>query len=355
MKHKNGDTKRLHFGSSRQTMTLFFTLLGWLLGFSSVAFPCSAVARRGVDKDFHLAANYDWRAKGGIVYFSPRDQVKEAAIYMGQQASTSYSWITRYASLTLSQFGRDYPMQGINEQGLAGVVLMAPAAYPSVGKQGVMTENLWLQHQLDRFASVGEVADHLEDFGIKKISADLHWFFCDASGECATVEFLEGRPQIHRSRDERMHVVTNSPVSDSWSWYRQWRHAGRPLPEGYNSFARFTRLAWRWSFEGAIDLDLSLNDVALDGFTAWQSIFNLQKRSILVRLAGQGWRRLSFPDLRLGCSEDLPMLNLHKNEWQSYSASEVKELLKHATDGLADEEMHAISEAVQKSERVICK
>lgn len=326
-----------------------------MLSVSSVAFPCSAVARRGVDKDFHLAANYDWRARGGIVYFSPRDQIKDGAHHVEQRASVSYSWVSRYASLTLSQFGRDYPMQGMNERGLAGVVLMAPASYPSVGKLGVMTENLWLQYQLDQFASVEDVASHLQDFGIKKISADLHWFFCDAGGECATVEFLEGRPRIHRSRDERLHMVTNSPVSDSWSWYRQWVNSGAQLPEGYNSIARFTRLAWRSSVEGYLDLGFSLNDVALDGFTAWQSIFNLQKRSILVRLAGQDWRQLSFPDPRLGCGEDLPIFILNENGWQPYNSRDVRELLEDAINGLANEEVRAISEAVEKSERVICK
>jgi len=355
MKHKNFDSRWLHFGAGWQPRRVFPIFMSWLLGVSSVAFPCSAVARRGAEKGFHLAANYDWRARGGIAYFSPRDQIKEGSHHLDQRASVSYAWVSRYASLTLSQFGRDYPMQGINERGLAGVVLMAPASYPSVGKLGVMTENLWLQYQLDQFASVEDVASHIEDFGIKKISADLHWFLCDAGGECATVEFSEGRPEIHRSRDERLHVVTNSPVSDAWSWYRQWVNSGDQLPEGYNSIARFTRLAWRSSVEGYLDLGLSLNDVALDGFTAWQSIFNLQKRSILVRLAGQDWRQLSFPDPRLGCGEDLPMFSLNENRWQSYSSRDVRELLERATDGLANEEVRAISEAVEKSERVICK
>ena len=355
MKPKNSHSGCLRFAFRWQVHSFVLASMAGIFSLSSTAFPCSAVAKRGLNKGFHLAANYDWRAHGGFVFLSPRGQQKFSKIPSHHHSDAGKFWISRYASLTLSQFGRDYPMQGINERGLAGMVLVAPAQYPTIGKIGVITENLWLQYQLDQFSSIQEVAEHLDDFGIRKISADLHWFLCDASGECATVEFSEGQGRIYRTTDDRLQVLTNSPALESWDWYHEWSQSGRALPEGYGSMARFTRLAWRASHEGVLDLPSALDDVAQEGFTAWQTIFDLKRREMLVRLAGDDWRQISFNGLTLHCRQDLPMLSLAKQDWQPYRASEVREILKSATEGLAYEETQRITSAVTSSERVICK
>ncbi|MEI6834613.1 MAG: linear amide C-N hydrolase [bacterium] len=355
MKSKNSHSGCLRFAFRWQVRGLLSLSMAILFSLSSTAFPCSAVARRGLNKGVHLAANYDWRAHGGLVFLSPRGQQKFSKIPSHHPSDAGEFWLSRYASLTLSQFGRDYPMQGINERGLAGMVLVAPAKYPTIGKRGVITENLWLQYQLDQFSSIQEVAEHLDDFGIRKISADLHWFLCDSSGECATVEFSEGQRRIYRTTDDRLQVLTNSPALESWAWYHEWSQSGRELPVGYGSMARFTRLAWRASHEGVLDLTSALNDVAQSGFTAWQTIFDLKRREMLVRLAGDDWRQVSFNGLTLHCRQDLPMLNLAKQDWQPYKASEVREILKSATEGLAYDENQRITSAVTSSERVVCK
>ena len=322
---------------------------------NSVAYPCSAIARHNLEGEFELAANFDWKARGGHVFLSPRGQIKAAEELSKQRYYRPVRWVSRYASLTLSQFGRDYPMQGINERGLSGAVLMAPASYPRYGRYGVITENLWLQHQLDQYATIQEVSAHLNDFGIRKISADLHWFLCDASGECATIEFSEGSPRIYRTSDKRMHVITNSPVQVSWGSFQQWKESSRPLPQGYMSIARFIRLAWNLSGDGAVDLGAILNDAALDGFTAWQSIFSTRQRSVSTRLAGSDWLRVSFAGLKLECNRDLPMLNLKDGSWKAYDPAEVHELLKSALDGLTPDEASDIELAVRKSESVLCR
>jgi hypothetical protein len=355
MKSKNSHSGCLRFAFRWQVRGLLSVSMAIVFSLSSTAFPCSAVARRGLNKGFHLAANYDWRAHGGLVFLSPRGQQKFSKIPSHHPFDAGEFWLSRYASLTLSQFGRDYPMQGINERGLAGMVLVAPAQYPTIGKRGVITENLWLQYQLDQFSSIQEVAEHLYDFGIRKISADLHWFLCDASGECATVEFSEGQRRIYRTTDDRLQVLTNSPALESWAWYQEWSQSGRELPVGYGSMARFTRLAWRASHEGVLDLTSALDDVAQNGFTAWQTIFDLKRREMQVRLAGDDWRQVSFNGLTLHCRQDLPMLNLAKQDWQAYKASEVREILKSATEGLAYDETQRITSAVTSSERVICR
>lgn len=300
-----------------------------------------------------MGANFDWNTRGGIAFLSPRHQAKSASMVVAVKGRPA-KWISSYASLTISQFGRDYPMQGINEAGLAGAVLMAPAQYPASGPEGNLTENLWLQYQLDRFATVSDVVLHAADFGIQKISADLHWILCDKTGECAAVEYIEGRPHIYRSRDERYNILTNSAYALAWQSYVDWSSSNQPLPKGYQSLARFIRLAFNQNSPNLKSIEQTLDDVALPGFTAWQTVFDLSNHSLKVRVEGGSWREVTFNLLSLNCSENLPMSELVNGVWTAYDGRVVGDLIQRATSGVPKEEASLIIEAKQLSETISC-
>ncbi len=317
------------------------------------AFPCSAVYRQDSSNKAQLGANFDWNARGGILFLSPRQQVKSAgAIVAGK--GRPVTWISRYASITLSQFGRDYPMQGINEAGLAGAVLMAPAQYPVTGPAGYITENLWLQYQLDRFATVSDVILHVADFGIHKISADLHWMLCDKTGECATIEYIDGRPHIYKSRDVARNVLTNSPYALAWQTYLDWSASNRPLPQGYQSSARFIRLAFSQINPNLKSMEETLDDVALPGFTAWQTVFELSTSSLKVRVEGGSWSDVAFELSRLHCSPKLMMYELGHDVWTPYDGRVVEDLIARATVGIPKNEVALIFESKRLSEQISC-
>lgn len=319
------------------------------------SYSCSAVARLSDHGMPFVAANYDWQARDGIVYLSPRGQIKSASIRGKASKQDGISWTSTFASLTVSQFGRDYPMQGINEKGLMGAVLVAPASYPNGGEVGVITENLWLQYQLDNYESVYDVLLHLGDLGISKISADLHWFLCDATGECGIVEFTPGGAKMFRSRDPSSQIVTNSPVLDSWQHYQSWQASNLPVPQGYSSLSRFVRLALSQMEPTAIRLVDTLNDVALEGFTAWQSVFDLKGRSFEIRSWKGQFHKISFEGFSLDCAQSLPVLNLSKGVWHEYDSAMTNALLREATRGLPVKEIQAIEASVKRSEDIRCR
>ena len=318
------------------------------------AYPCSAVYRKTTRDHLQMGANFDWKARGGIAFLSPRGQAKSARMIGTGKGRPAARWISRYASLTLSQFGRDYPMQGINEVGLAGAVLMAPARYPVSGPAGNITENLWLQYQLDRFATVNDVVLHAADFGIHKISADLHWILCDKTGECAAIEYIDGRPHVYRSRDERYNILTNSSYAPAWRAYIDWSASNQPLPQGYQSSARFIRLAFSQSSPRLKTIEDTLDDVALPGFTAWQTVFDLSTHSLKVRVEGGSWGVLAFGFSSLNCSENLPMYDLGSGVWTPYDGRVVEDLIQRAILGIPKEEVSLIIEAKRLSERISC-
>ena len=352
---KPKSNKPLPFLTNSRVRTLWWSLsLGALLGVDvSPSKACSVIA--GAPGSEILGGNYDWHARGGIAFLSPRRQVKFSKAHRGKKTHANVTWTSQYASLTLSQFGRDYPMQGINEKGLAGMVLMGPSAYPREGAAGVIGENIWLQYQFDMFATVAEVAEHVRDFGIKKISADLHWFFCDADGECIVVEFINGSAVVYRGADLTVKALTNTSYANALSQYSSWARSQTALPSGYDSVARFIRLAADHSPDSRERVASQLDDVAKSGFTAWQTIFGLGTASFRVRLAGDIWQDISFDNHDLSCSSQQFMLHLSKKTWEPYDAQVVRTLLKHAVSGIPESEAQAIADAVDQSERVVCR
>ena len=321
------------------------------VGSTSSSLACSVIAA-APEAPALVGGNYDWTARGGIVFLSPRGQLKSAEL--GHTFSTDAEWSSRYASLTVSQFGRDFPMQGLNEQGLAGMVLIGPSAYPSDGPEGIVTENLWLQYQLDRFATVAEVEAHIHDLGFQRLSASLHWFLCDATNDCAVIEFIGGRPSVRRGNDLPIRSLTNTSYEQAMSFYVRWQESTSPMPEGYASSARFVRLAERRSARSWLDLAETLDQVSLAGFTAFQSLFDLQNRSLTVRLDRGRWHSINFENLPLDCGASLPMLNLSQGSWQVYDHNAVANLFTAAAAGAPELGGLVQDRVLRTSERVTC-
>lgn len=291
---------------------------------------CSALGS-SVEFPGFLAGNYDWHARGGLVYLSPRGQIKNSLDLGTNQRSVQ--WTSKLASLTISQFGRDYPMQGLNEAGLGGMVLAGAAEYPAEGQLGVLQEHHWLQYQLDHYRTIQEVVAHVNDFGIEKLSANLHWFLCDATGDCAAIEFLKGKAWVYRGQDLPIRGLTNTPYTSAMTSFRSWLESERVLPQGYASVSRFIRIGASRQSGGPVDLATVLDQVALHGFTAWQSVFDLGAKKVRVRLEGGDWFEFDFRGFDTGCSDKEFMADLTTGQWKAYDHGRIESLFSAAAQG----------------------
>jgi penicillin V acylase-like amidase (Ntn superfamily) len=335
-------------------------LIAGVLAVSQRVDACSAVA--GAEGRGYLGANFDWRARGGIVFESPRSQIKTAV--SPKTGQVTMTWVSRLASLTVSQFGRDFPMQGMNEAGLAGLVLMGQSGYPVAGALGSITENLWLQYQLDQYETVDQVVAHVQDLGIEKLSASLHWFFCDRSGRCAVVEFSEGRSVTYVGRHLDIRALTNSSYAAARHRFDAWRRSENPLPQGYDSFARFIRLAEmsRTPEFGSTmsSITAALDGVAAEGYTAWQTVFDLENRRFQIKLAegaaGKSyWQTFDVTGALILCGPDLRMLVLGQDDaWKNYDHEVVSAMFADAAQGTQGLDAATRQRILRTSESVIC-
>lgn len=214
-------------------------------------FPCTGVF---IDKgNMRLfGRTMDWKTGDCNVVVNERG-TKNKAIYL-QDNSKPAEWTTKYGSVTFNMmikfnlFERIYmwmkglhstsgPSCGLNEKGLYGGVfwIHPPPAVKYPADDGKPSMNDWqvLGYLLDTSASVKEALENLKKVrvsGFKEagFEVDQHWMIADRSGDCAVIEFPDGKLKVHRPPVPP--VITNSFYEHSRDYLKQFKGFGGRLP-----------------------------------------------------------------------------------------------------------------------------
>ena len=153
-----------------------------------------------------LAQNYDFYFGHGYLFSNPRGLEK---FTLTEPPQRSLAWRSRYSSITFNQFGCEFPMGGMNEAGLAAAIMFdEDGKFPPKENSSSLNELQWLQYQLDNFATVAEVREHLNRNLPYMAFVPLHYSLADSKGHSLTVEFADGRPVLHEF--DTFHVLTNT-------------------------------------------------------------------------------------------------------------------------------------------------
>jgi penicillin V acylase-like amidase (Ntn superfamily) len=184
-----------------------------------------------------VGKNYDWSIGEGLVIVNKRGVAKVACT-----ADTPARWTSEYGSITFNQYGRELPTGGMNEAGLVVESLwLDEAAYPPPDSRPTVSDLQWVQYQLDTAGSVDEV---VASDALIRINPDpaapLHFFVCDAQGDCAAIEFLDGQMVVHTGADMPYPALTNNTYTESEAFARGLTdHPLSPASEGGLSLKRF--------------------------------------------------------------------------------------------------------------------
>jgi hypothetical protein len=261
-----------------------------------------------------LGENYDFYYAHGAVFVNPAGLQKQA---LADNEDLPLRWVARLGSVTFNQFGRELPVSGMNEHGLA-IALMwnAEGGYPRVDSRKVaaINELQWIQYQLDNASSLNQVIASLATPPIRKIHADLHYALCDASGSCGIIEFLAGAARVYRDADYSPAALTNDSYATSLRFFEGYK--GGPfgsIPDKRTSLHHFARTAWlvrasqvNSESDGQARAFEILSQVSSDyefldlfrslvgrppSVTAWSIVFDPVGRSITYRTRGNAKRR----------------------------------------------------------------
>ena len=185
--------------------------------------------------------NFDWRLGDGRVFINKRGVAKRAISDQPDDEGNA-SWVSKYGSATFNLFGREFPLGGMNEAGLVvESMMLEKTQYPPKDSRPEMMISQWIQYQLDNFSRVEEVIASDSNLRIQASrDSKLHFFICEQSGICATIEFIGGELVYHTKERLPVKALTNSTYADSLSF---WRKEKLPESDKDKSIERFIRSA----------------------------------------------------------------------------------------------------------------
>jgi choloylglycine hydrolase len=223
--------------------------------------------------------NYDFDFGRGVLLVNPRG-LRKAGF-----TTTGPTWTARHGSVTFNQFGRGFPMGGINEAGLV-VELMwhEKAEYPAPDQRGAVGVLEWIQYQLDTASTVDEVIASDDRVRIQG-GTPLHYLIADRSGRAATIEFLRGRLLAHTADRLPVSVLTNDSYAESLAF---WRGQNGRRAAGSGSHERFARAADALSTvkrgeSASVERAFAVLQDASQKSTRWSIVYDQKQRVVHFR------------------------------------------------------------------------
>jgi len=260
--------------------------------------------------------NYDWFLGDGLVIINKRGITKTARSG-SQETPKLLTWTSKYGSATFNQYGREFPMGGMNEAGLVVETMMLDETeYPLPDSRPAIEILQWIQYQLDNFSTVEEVIASDSQIRIRGSGAPgCHFLVCDRTGNSATIEFIGRKLVYHTKKRMPVKILTNSTYAESISF---WKKDKLPQPDKHKSLERFIRAANMVknydSKTTKIPIDYAFNilsNVANASFTQWSIVYDIADLSIYFRtLENQRVRYFSLKSFDFSCATPVKVLDV---------------------------------------------
>lgn len=331
--------------------------------------PCTSFF---LDKGNQLVVgfNLDWIAGGGLLTINKRGVSKTA---MPTEKDTNVAkWTSKYGSVTLNHRGREFPFGGMNEAGLV-VQMMAlfETKYPAPDLRPYINNLQWIQYQLDNFNKVEQVIasdSQLRIIFLPHEPFGLHYLVSDRMGNCASIEFIDGKLVYHTKETMPVKVLANSTYAESIEFFYDEQSGTLPVGQGDNSLFRFVRAAEMLNnynpngSKSVVDyaFDILSNVRATGGYynlkepiyTQWSVIYDLQNLHIYFRtLENKNTRYINLKSFDFFCKTPVKVFDINANvsgnvtnSFVDYTYQSNRDLFKKAVDLLRGEALKPMSD-----------
>jgi penicillin V acylase-like amidase (Ntn superfamily) len=240
-------------------------------------------------EDRAVCRNYDFSTGEAMLLVNPRGLGKQGLVPRNQA-----HWVARYGSLTLNQFGREVPLEGMNEAGLVVATLWLEETVLSADTTRPGLSSLqWVQYMLDQAGTVKEALALDSTVTVAAgAGSTVHFFLADPKGGWAVVEFLDGRSVHHTGGELPVRAISNDTYENSMRFLQGLKPFGGSgdVPTDMSSLARFARAArYQQRFAAAAGLSLvdfgfaSLASVSSGMATQWSVVYDLGARRVWLR------------------------------------------------------------------------
>ncbi|EDY83383.1 hypothetical protein VDG1235_3010 [Verrucomicrobiia bacterium DG1235] len=165
----------------------------------------------------------------GAIIINQRDEERRAISWAELCADKTApisppTWRSKYASASFNTRGAGFSDGGLNEAGLA---IWEMSLFPvdqyavDVSRPTIFMMN-WIQLQLDMHEHVEQVIKSASAFNLD--GWFWHFFVADRYGRCATIEFVDGKLDVHEGSDLPVNVLCNARYSMELDKYKGETH-----------------------------------------------------------------------------------------------------------------------------------
>jgi penicillin V acylase-like amidase (Ntn superfamily) len=323
-------------------MKNFFT---FILAYFVILYTSSACTTFFLNKNGQLVfgRNYDWITGAGMVCTNLRGLQKTS---MKAQDGNTISWVSEYGSISFNQYGKEFPNGGMNEKGLVVEMMWLDATkFPAPDDRPAVGVLQWIQYQLDRSATIDDVIATDKMLRPTSHEAPIHYLIADATGNVATIEFLNGKMVVHKGKELPFPVLTNSTYDES---VQQIKGANINRPFTDNSIDRFAKacsMVQQFQLQNVntdvVDYAFSiLNKVSQNEWTKWSIVYDISNKKISFK--GHDFttiKTVSFSSFDFSCESAPKMFNINQNlkgevssSFKNFSIDESRPILEMAVE-----------------------
>jgi len=295
---------------------LFFAAIILLLSEFSSACTTFCFQYNG---EWMYGRNYDWSIEHCLIVVNKRGVVKTALT-----EDNPAQWVSKYGSITFNQYGREFPLGGVNEAGLIiECMWLEQTEYPHPDSRFELSDLQWIQYQLDNFATVDGVIASNKDVRITVRSTPLHFLVCDRNGRVATIEFLGGKMVVHTKENLPVSVLTNSTYEYSARFLEIFN--GDETSEVFDD-ADYSLKRFVWAARGVnswdpktsgdpIEYSFEILDKVSINMTMFRIVYDVKNgRIYFLSRSNPNVRFFNFDAFDFSCSEPVKILDLSAGE-----------------------------------------
>ena len=264
-----------------------------------------------------FGANYDWDTGVAAIMVNKRSVMKES------YTQRPVRWISKYASITFNQYGREFPCGGMNEVGLViGLMALDETQYPAVDERPSAGALDWIQYQLDMSGDIDEALLNAGSIRVATGSKGVHYLIADRSGRAVTIEYLGGVLVTHHDATLPSPVLANHTYDQSLAYLQNITGFGgtQPVPGGIDSLERFARASSmvRTTSPGANAVNRAfaiLESVHAPNWTRWRIVYDPAAATVYFKTdQNMALRWVSFASFDGACASAVQMLDANTQE-----------------------------------------
>jgi len=289
-----------------------------------------------------VGKNLDWFVDDGIVVINQKNIFKSVFF---QNSESPLQWTSKYGSVTFNQFGKEFPLGGMNEAGLVIEELSySSSRYPPPDDRPAINELQWIQYNLDIHQTVEEVIENASMIRISRFFTSLHYFITDRSGQAAVIEYIDGNLKVYTGNRLPVPALSNNRYDNLLRYLKMHRgfggsmevHPGAGSQERFVLVATFLQNQQQEKIGISVNRALDLLNSVKQNDTQWQIVYDLINLSVHFRTrSDSSIREIKFLDLDFKCTttpqfSDMKVKAEKGNQimLESYNTSRNQELLR---------------------------